>query len=151
MHLDYILSILAYFQRTCFRVAFGGLCSPLGENWDATQNSLLYSQWSQFLYALKKWSQLLSSAELKIRIVEEFIAPTVCANLITVMPTVMAPITKMEVAHTMEHWNTWKIPLQSVFLPNFEWVKMKWWCFLWYFSRSSGGMFGQRSRPQRNF
>ena len=68
----YILSISAYFQRTCFRVAFSGLFSPLGRgsvqkiqkfSWDATQNSLLYSQWSQLLYAIKKWSQLLSSAE----------------------------------------------------------------------------------------
>ena len=47
--------------------------------------SSLYSQLSQFLYAVKKWNQLLSSAEFKIRIVTEFIAPTVCANPITVI------------------------------------------------------------------
>ena len=99
-----ILTNLAYFQKTCFRAAFGGLCSPLGRgsvqkiqkfSWDATQNSSLYSQWSQFLYAVKKWSQLLSWVEFKIRIVEEFIAPTVCANPIMVicpvMPTVTTP------------------------------------------------------------
>ena len=51
----YILTILAYFQRTCFRAAFGGLCSPLGRgsvrkiwklSWDATKNSSQHPQWS---------------------------------------------------------------------------------------------------------
>ena len=70
----YILRIVAYFQRTCFRAAFSGLCSPLGRDsvqkiqklsLGATQNSFLsvgpkaevYGRSRRFLtYGYSGWS-----------------------------------------------------------------------------------------------
>ena len=99
-----ILTILAFFQKTFFRIAFGGLCSPLATgSVQKYKNSLgmqhrtlrYIHNGANFFLLSKSEASCFHQRNSKIRIVEEFIAPTVCANPITVicpvMPTVTTP------------------------------------------------------------